>query len=222
MTAACAQLHTEGCGPIPLQLKTGEDGAVTKSHGRVSLVTVSKGCILYVWSGAELRAGGAHTFGEGTFTEEQLSDVLKEPALAYSCECEKAESLSRKKRATFEDFQERHVISPSPVPNTNEGWTQLMRERRLFGRPINTFIHGEVDQIRQAFDLQDQSLQYYNHKGLVHWSKYKLPTTNLRLIEDEYRVAVKARMKYVAVSFRNGLPVHLDKASSRPPPKNMN
>ncbi|MGH0125360.1 UNVERIFIED_CONTAM: hypothetical protein FKN15_028741 [Acipenser sinensis] len=149
------------------QLKTGEDGAVTKSHGRVSLVTVSKGCILYVWSGAELRAGGAHTFGEGTFTEEQLSDVLKEPALAYSCECEKAESLSRKKSATFEDFQECHVISPSPVPNTNEGWTQLMRERRLFGRPINTFIHGEVDQIRQAFDLQISRPLYVCMRAVV-------------------------------------------------------
>ncbi|MGH0138416.1 UNVERIFIED_CONTAM: hypothetical protein FKN15_045070 [Acipenser sinensis] len=156
-------------------------------------------------SGEEEQAGGAPTPGRGAHTAE-------EPA-----------SRTQGKRATYQDFLNIHVIWPSLVPNTSWDWTQLMRERRIFGRPVNTFIHREQEQILRAFSLGDRTLQYWDAVGLVHWSKALLSTTNLQLRKEEYSMEHRALMMYVALAFVNGLPVLLGRvASKRPAALNAN
>nr|XP_015199023.1 PREDICTED: uncharacterized protein LOC107076956 [Lepisosteus oculatus] len=211
---SCAQLFSEGCQQVFLQ--PGEEGSLRTSRDCVVRVTVSGGCVLQLRKGDEKEAGAGLSLKQGEYTTG-LVELLKEPASVYHCHCGQPETRARSKRATHEDFLRRHLIYPSPVPNTNQDWTQLMQDRGIFGRPFNTFLHGEMDQVMQAFDLQDKKLQYKNRVGLVHWSKNRMPTTNVRLMDNEYVAVVRARMKYVAMSFRNGLPVHLDKVSSRPP-----
>ncbi|XP_014342772.1 uncharacterized protein LOC106703144 [Latimeria chalumnae] len=213
LTKPCASLYSRD--HLQLDLKDGERVTWKKSQDKEHnlAAVVFRGCFLTL-SDAAAQEKSPSVFHEGAHVN--LGEAFDGPVLDYRCECGRPGILIRTRRATHQDFLDRHVLGSIQVPNTNKEWTQLMHERKIFGKPFNTFIYGEIDQIQQAFEGSNHG--YTNYHGWIKWSKYSLVVTSLRYQDDRtYRAVIRKRKRYVAVGFENGLPVHLDKTSASSP-----
>ncbi|KAK6472313.1 hypothetical protein HHUSO_G28022 [Huso huso] len=204
----CALLSIPACA-LNLTLSDGQEKHLQAAEAglRISAVTVREGCLLSVWLSSSIGPSQqtCHVFAMGTYTD--LGSDSHHILNAYSCSCR---ALGKKPppRPSFKDFKNKHLVDPR-TNGDKRFWNQMMRDRHLTHRTMNTFIYAFDDKAKKICQGQHLRENLYKSRNLFN-------ITDVWRTKSSRDYVVKKKIeKHVIVACLNNVPVHLTGTSTK-------